>query len=101
MPLRLIGCIFQAKKKQTDMLMLRSLGIPNYLVLQARRRIGLCFAKRRRGGWFRDVTIHLTDGRMSSSNNAARAEFKAAWEALKARTPPPEQPEETRVSLHS
>ena len=75
---------------------LRSLDIPNYLVLQARQRIGRCFAKKRMpGDWFPDVTSYLAGGVGSSKDNAGRAEFKAAWEALKARTPPPpKQPED-------
>jgi hypothetical protein len=40
------------------------------------------------GDGFRDVTSYLAGGVGSSKDNAGRAEFKAAWEALKARTPP-------------
>ena len=40
--------------------------------------------------WLWIVTIRLTDGLPGSSKdlNTAKAEFKTAWKALKARTPP-------------
>ena len=43
------------------------------------------------GVWLWNLTIHLTGGLpMGSSTDidTAKAEFKAAWEALKAKTPP-------------
>ena len=80
---------------------LGSLVVFNYSVLEARQRIGRCFAKKRiPDNWFQDVTIllrGLTMG-LSKESNAAREEFNAAWEALKARTAPsPEQPEEAHI----
>jgi hypothetical protein len=79
---------------------LGSLVVSNYSVLQARQRIGRCFAKKRiPGNWLQGVTIYFAArGRSSSKANTAREEFNAAWEALKARTTPsPEQPEEAHV----
>ncbi len=79
---------------------LGSLVVSNYLVLQARHRIGRCFARKRiPGNWHQDVTIYLAAfGRIGSSKaNATREEFNAAWETLKASTPSPVQPEEAHV----
>ena len=74
------------------MLKLRSLGINDYSVLEGRQRIGrIRFAGERMPGvWLWNITIHLPGGLpMGSANDVdtAKAEFKAAWEALKARTP--------------
>jgi hypothetical protein len=75
------------------MLKLRSIGIDDYRVLDAGQRIGrIRLADERMPPvWLWNVTIHLTGGLpMGSSKDldTAKAEFKAAWEALKARTPP-------------
>jgi hypothetical protein len=75
------------------MLKLRSIGIRDYSVLEDRQRIGrIRFADERMPGvWLWNVTIHLTGGLpMGSAKdlNTAKAEFKAAWEALKASTSP-------------
>jgi len=75
------------------MLKLRSLGINDYSVLEGRQRIGrIRLADERMPPvWLWNVTIHLTGGLpMGSSKDldTAKAELKAAWEALKARTPP-------------
>ena len=75
------------------MLKLRSIGINDYSVLEGRQRIGRIrfVIERMPGVWLWNVTIHLTRGLpMGSSKDldTAKAEFKAAWEALKARTTP-------------
>jgi len=70
------------------MLKLRSIGIDDYRVLDARiGRIRLA-AERMPPVWLWNVTIHLTGGLPMGSFpdfNAAKAEFKAAWKALKAK----------------
>jgi hypothetical protein len=71
------------------MLNLRSVDICDDPALEGRQRIGRCFARSAcRRVWLWNVTIHLTGLPMGSSSdiNAARAEFTAAWEGLKART---------------
>ena len=75
------------------MLKLRSLGINDYSVLEARQRIGRIrfVIERMPGVWLWNVTINLGgDLPMCSAPdfNTAKAEFKAAWKALKARTTP-------------
>ena len=75
------------------MLKLRSIGIHDYSVLDDRQRIGrIRLADERMPPvWLWNVTIHLPGGLpMGSAKDldTAKAEFKAAWEALKARTPP-------------
>ena len=43
------------------------------------------------GVWLWNITIHLSGGLpmgAAGDLDTAKAEFKAAWEALKARTPP-------------
>ena len=77
------------------MLKLRSLGINDYSVLEGRQRIGrIRLADERMPPvWLCNVTIHLTGGLpMGSAKDldTAKAEFKAAWEALKATTSPEE-----------
>jgi hypothetical protein len=75
------------------MLKLRSIGIRDYSVLEGRQRIGrICFAEERMPPiWLWNINIHLTGGLpmgSASDLDTAKAEFRAAWEALKARTPP-------------
>ena len=75
------------------MLKLRSIGIDDYRVLDAGQRIGrIRLADERMPPvWLWNVTIHLTGGLPMGSFpdfNAAKAEFKAAWKALKASTTP-------------
>jgi hypothetical protein len=75
------------------MLKLRRNGIRDYSVFEGRQRIGrIRFADERNPGiWLWNVTIHLPGGLpMGSAKDAdtAKAEFKAAWEVLKASTPP-------------
>ena len=75
------------------MLKLRSIGLSDYAVLESGQRIGRIrlATERMPCVWLWNVTIHLTGGLpMGSSKDldTAKAEFKAAWEALKARTTP-------------
>jgi len=54
--------------------------------------------------WLWSVTIHLTGGLpMGSSRdlNTAKAEFKTAWKALKARTPPEDFAAAYKANEHS
>ena len=75
------------------MLKLRSIGLSDYSVLEREQRIGrIRFADERQPGvWLWNVTIHLGGGLPMGSCpdfNTAKAEFKAAWKALKARVTP-------------
>jgi hypothetical protein len=75
------------------MLKLRSIGLSDYSVLEGRQRIGRIHLATERMPcvWLWNVTVQLTGGlAMGSAKDldTAKAEFKAAWEALKARTPP-------------
>src|SRR6476646_9448908 len=74
------------------MLKLRSIGIRDYSVLEDEQRIGrIRFADERIPGvWLWNVIINLPGGLpMGSARDldTAKADFKTAWEALKARTP--------------
>jgi hypothetical protein len=56
-----------------------------------RQRISRIRLATERSVWLWSVTIHLTGGLPTGSSkdlNTAKAEFKAAWKALKAKTPP-------------
>ena len=71
-------------------LKLRPIGIRDYSVLEGRQRIGrIRFAAERNPGiWIWHIQVHLTGGLpMGSASDleTAKAEFRAAWEALKAR----------------
>ena len=75
------------------MLKLRPIGLSDYSVLESGQRIGRIrlATERMPCVWLWSVTVHLPgDLPMGSSQdlNTARAAFKTAWEALKARTPP-------------
>ena len=75
------------------MLKLRLIGINDYSVLEGRQRIGRIrfVIERMPGVWLWNVTIHLPGALPTGSSadlNTAKAEFKAAWKALKARTTP-------------
>ena len=77
------------------MLRLRSIGIGDYSVLDGEQRIGrIRFTDERMPGvWLWNVVVHLTAGlRMGSAKDldTAKADFKAAWEGLKAKTSPEE-----------
>src|SRR4029077_11643769 len=75
------------------MLKLRTIGIRDYRVLEGRQRIGrIRFADERIPPvWLWAVTIHLP-GRLPTGSapdfDTTKSEFKAAWEALKARSTP-------------
>jgi hypothetical protein len=75
------------------MLKLRSIGLGDYAVLESGQRIGRIrlATEHMPCVWLWNVNVHLTGGLpMGSSKdlNTAKAEFKTAWKALKARTPP-------------
>ena len=77
------------------MLKLRRIGIDDYTVLEGEQRIGRIrlAGERTPPIWHWTITIHLTGGLpMGSSKDldTAKAEFKGAWVALKARTTPEE-----------
>ena len=68
----------------------RSTGIGDYSVLDDEQRVGrIRFSDERLPGvWLWNVVVHLTAGlRMGSAKDldTAKADFKAAWENLKAR----------------
>ena len=73
------------------MLKLRSIGLSDYSVLEGSHRIGRIrlATERMPPIWLWNVTIHLTGGLpMGSAKDldTAKADFKAAWERLLART---------------
>ena len=75
------------------MLKLRSIGLSDYAVLEGRQRIGRIrlATERMPCVWLWSVTVHLPgDLPMGAAKDldTAEAEFKTAWEALRARTPP-------------
>ena len=75
------------------MLKLRSIGIGDYSVLDGEQRIGrIRFSDERLPGiWLWNIVVHLTAGlRMGSAKDldTAKADFRAAWDGLKARTSP-------------
>ncbi len=77
------------------MLKLRSIGINDYSVLEGEQHIGrIRFADERLPPiWLWNVVVHLTAGLRTGSAkdlDTAKADFKAAWEELKARTTPEE-----------
>jgi len=72
------------------MLKLRSIGVRDYSVLEGEQSVGrIRFAGERMPPiWHWNVVVHLTAGlRMGSAKDldTAKADFKAAWENLKAR----------------
>jgi len=73
------------------MLKLRTIGLSDFAVFEGRQRIGrIRFVDEHMPAvWLWSVTIHLPGGlSMGSAKglHTAKAEFKAAWEASKART---------------
>ena len=75
------------------MLKLRLIGIRDYSVFDGEQRIGrIRFAGERLPPiWLWNVVVHLTGGLpMGSAGDldTAKADFKVAWEACKARTTP-------------
>ena len=74
-------------------LKLRFIGDRDYLVLEGEQRVGRIryAAERNPGIWIWVVAVHLTGGLPAGSADSrfvAMAQFKAAWELLKARTTP-------------
>ena len=75
-------------------LKLRQIGVRDYEVREGRQRIGRIryAAERSPGIWLWHVQVHTVTGGLPMGSCAdldtAKAEFKAAWLALKARTPP-------------
>jgi hypothetical protein len=77
------------------MLKVRSIGLSDYSVLEGNQRIGRIrlATERMPFRWLWNITIHLTAGLRTGSAkdlDTAKADFKAAWEELKARTTPEE-----------
>ena len=75
------------------MLKLRSIGLSDFVVLEGGQRIGRIRLATERVPcvWIWSVTVHLPGGLPIGSSkdlDTGKAEFKAAWKALKARTPP-------------
>ena len=75
------------------MLKLRLIGLSDYAVLEDSQRIGRIRLATEQvpSQWLWTVTVHLTGGLPTGSAgdlDTAKADFKAAWEALKAKTPP-------------
>jgi hypothetical protein len=75
------------------MLKLRSIGLSDFAVLEGRQRIGRIRLATERMPclWLWSVTVHLPGGLPLGSSkdlDTAKAEFEAAWDALKARTTP-------------
>ena len=76
---------------RTGKLKLHPIGLSDYAVLEGNQRIGRIrlATERMPCRWLWNVTIHLTAGHpMGSAKDldTAKADFKAAWEELKART---------------
>jgi hypothetical protein len=76
-----------------DMLKLRSIGLSDFAVLEGRQRIGRIrlATERMPCVWLWSVTVHLSGGLPMGSApdiNTAKSEFREAWKALKAKTPP-------------
>jgi hypothetical protein len=74
-------------------LKLRTIGLSDYPVLEGRQRIGRIplATERMPCVWFWNVTVPLPGGLPMGSSpdiNTAKSEFREAWKALKARTPP-------------
>ena len=75
------------------MFKLRPIGVRDYSVLEGHQRIGrIRFAGERPPPiWTWNVVVHLTGGLpmgQAGDLDTAKADFKAAWEALKARATP-------------
>jgi hypothetical protein len=70
---------------------LRTIGLCDYSVLEGGQRIGRIRLATERMPCVWSVTVNLPGGLPIGSSkdlDTAKAEFRAAWEALKARTPP-------------
>jgi hypothetical protein len=74
-------------------LSLRPIGRRDYSVLDDKQLVGrIRYASERTPGiWIWNVIVHLTGGLpigTAGDLETAKSEFRTAWEALKARTPP-------------
>jgi hypothetical protein len=74
-------------------LKLRTIGLSDYSVLEGGQRIGRIrlATERMPCVWLWNVSVHLPGGLpMGSAKdlNTAKSEFREAWKALEARTPP-------------
>jgi hypothetical protein len=74
------------------MLKVRSIGLSDYSVLEGSHRIGRIrlATERMPCRWLWNLTLHLPGGLpmgQAGDLDTAKADFKAAWEALKAKTP--------------
>ena len=79
--------------RTAQVLKLRSIGLSDFAVLEGGQRIGRIrlATERMPCVWLWSVTVHLPGGLPTGSTkdrDTAQAEFKAAWEALKASTTP-------------
>jgi len=78
---------------EKNMLKLRTIDLSDFAVFEGRQRIGRIRLATERMPclWLWNVTIHLIGGLplvLAKDIDTAKAEFKAAWAALKARTTP-------------
>src|SRR6476659_1989529 len=92
-PLTNVAAFQDLHEARQNTLKLRSIGLSDDAVLEGRQRIGRIrfVIERMPGVWFWNVTVHLTGGLPLGSSkdlDTAKAEVKAAWEALKAGTTP-------------
>ena len=83
--------------RRTELLKLRSIGTRDFSIFEGRQRIGrIRFAEELSPGvWMWSVVVHLPSSGSVPVGSAedietAKAEFKSAWQALKARTTPEE-----------
>ena len=83
--------------RRTELLKLRSIGTRDFSIFEGRQRIGrIRFAEELSPGvWMWSVVVHLPSSGSLPLGSAedietAKAEFKSAWQALKARTTPEE-----------
>jgi hypothetical protein len=88
------------------MLKLRSIGLSDYSVLEGRQRVGRIrlATERMPCVWIWTIQVHLIgELPMGSAKDidTAKAEFKAAWKALKAGTTPEQLAAAYRAMKHS
>jgi len=87
------GTMARCIQDTTNMLKLRLIGLSDYAVLDGSQRIGRIrlATERMLCVWLWSVTIHLTGGLPIGSArdlDTAKAEFRTAWEGLKAKISP-------------
>jgi hypothetical protein len=85
-----VRCAFLGR---AQMLKLRTTGLSDYSVLEGGQRSGRIrlATERMPCVWLWSISVHLTGGLPVGSSkdlDTATADFKTAWKALKARTPP-------------